>query len=361
MDILSIIRFIIILSILVFVHELGHFAIAKFSGIKVREFGLGFPPKLIGKRYKGTLYSLNALPIGGFVKLYGEDSSVQKERSKAYYHKSKLVRAAVVTAGVIMNFLLAVLAFATITWVLGIPTETGQVTVKNVVADSPAQTAKLAPGDIVANVDGQKVTETKQFTEFVNSKKGQEIVLTINRNGQNEIAKLTPRANPPQGQGPIGVSVSSSELRQPPLIKRPFIALREGFNEAVYWIGVTVSGLASVFTEAFKGRAPEGLAGPVGIYKITNQVAEGGILALVSLVGLLSINLAVLNIMPFPALDGGRLFFILVEAITGRRPSEKFEGIVHYIGMIILLTFILAVTFNDLGGFSAIKNLQISR
>lgn len=358
MDLLSIIRFLIILSILVFVHELGHFAVAKFFGIRVKEFGLGFPPRAIGKKYNGTIYSLNWLPIGGFVSLYGENASVEKDRARAYYHKGKFVRAAVVCAGVFMNFLLAVLAFATITWVTGIPTETGHVTIKEVVSGSPAEAAKVQPGDIVRQVNGQVLTSTKQFTDYLNTKKGQEVNLEIERSGQVITTKLTPRTNPPVGQGPIGVAVSSSELRQPPLLQRPFIALKSGFDQAVLAIKITVVGLADAFSSIFRGHIPEGVGGPVQIYRITNEVAKEGVLSLISLVGLISINLAVLNIAPFPALDGGRLLFIIIELLTGRR-DEKIEGYVHYVGMIILLTLILGITFNDFGGFSAIKNFQL--
>lgn len=345
-----------VLSILIFVHELGHFLAARRAGIKVEEFGLGFPPRIFSRRRGETIFSLNALPIGGFVRLYGEEHSVEEEKSLAYYHKGKVARALVVAAGVLMNFLLAILAFASIAWFAGVPRDLGYVKIISVSGDSPAALAGLNIDDVVLAVGDQKIIRTKEFIEIVNGKRGHETELTVRRDSEEIKLRITPRANPPQGQGALGVGITSNEIYHPRGIAKPFIVLAEGFKQAVFWVQTTVFGVIEAIRQALGGSAPEGLAGPIGIYRITSLAAEQGLLALLSFVGILSVNLAVLNIMPFPALDGGRLLFIGVEAVFGRRVLPTFEKYAHRVGMVILLALIVLITLGDInrlfsGGF----------
>lgn len=353
---MDVIIFLLVLSILVFVHEFGHFLAARRSGIRVDEFGFGFPPRVWGKKIGETIYSINLFPIGGFVRLHGEDDEVKDERERAFYFKGKLTRASVIVAGVLMNVLLAVVAFSVISWVVGVPQETGQVKIVGIAKDSPAQKAGLQEEDVVLSVDGRALSETKGFIEYVNTKKGEEIVLSIKRQGSEFKVGLIPRKEPPQGEGALGVAVSSSELVHPPLWQRPFVSLWTGAQEALFWVKTTIGGVSQIASSLVQGRAPEGIAGPIGIFQITSHAARAGILSLVSFVGILSINLAILNILPFPALDGGRLLFVLVEAIFGRRVLPTFERYAHTVGMVILLILILLVTFQDItrllnGGF----------
>lgn len=346
---MTLLLFLIIISILVFVHELGHFLIAKWKGIKVEEFGLGFPPRLLAIKRKETVYSVNALPIGGFVRLYGEDESVEKDRGRSFYHKGRLVRAGVTVAGVVMNFLLAVLVFSILSWVSGVPVETGKVKVLEVTPGSPAEKAGLGQNDAILGADGQEFTKTSEFTSFINSKKGQELELELEKEGgAREIVRVVPRASPPPHEGALGVLVSSAELVKPPLWQRPVVSLFQGTKEAVFWVGATATGLWGALSQAIRGTAPEGIAGPVGIFQITGGIAASGFLATLSFLGILSVNLAVLNIVPFPALDGGRLLFIIVEAIFGRRVVPTFERYAHMAGMVILIALIILVTFRDI-------------
>lgn len=346
---MTLLLFLIIISILVFVHELGHFLIAKWAGIKVEEFGLGFPPRLLAIKRKETTYSVNALPIGGFVRLYGEEETVEKDRARSFYHKGRMVRAGVTVAGVAMNFLLAVFVFSLLSWVAGVPKETGKVRVLETAPGSPAEQAGLIENDVIVEANSQKFSQTKEFTSFINSKKGQEIELEIEkRDGTRGVVRVVPRDNPPHGEGALGVLVSSAELVKPPLWQRPFVSVIEGTKEAVFWIGTTAVGLWGALSQAIRGTAPEGIAGPVGIFQITGGVARSGFLATLSFLGILSVNLAVLNIVPFPALDGGRLLFIIIEAIFGRRVVPAFERYAHMAGMFILIALIILVTFRDI-------------
>lgn len=349
---MTLLLFLIIISVLVFVHELGHFLVAKWKGIKVEEFGLGFPPRLVAVRRKETTYSVNTLPIGGFVRLYGEEEPVEKDRERSFYHKGRLVRAGVTVAGVLMNFLLAVLVFSILSWISGVPKETGQVRVLEVVPGSPAEKAGIAEDDVIVGVgvNDQRFHQTKEFTDFVNKRRGQETRLVVSRGGTDmwETVAVVPRENPPHGEGALGVLVSSAELVKPPLWQRPFVSLFQGTKEAVFWVGATAAGLWGALSQAVRGVPPEGIAGPVGIFQITGGVARSGFLATLSFLGILSVNLAVLNIVPFPALDGGRLLFIVVETIFGRRVVPSFERWAHMVGMVILIMLIILVTFRDI-------------
>lgn len=346
---MTLLLFLIIISVLVFVHELGHFLVAKWKGIKVEEFGLGFPPRLLAIKRKETTYSINALPIGGFVRLYGEEESVEKDKASSFYHKGRMVRAGVTVAGVLMNLLLAVLVFSILSWVSGVPVETGRVRILEVSSGSPAQQAGLAENDVILGADGRRFAQTNEFTSFINNKKGQGLELELEKeDGARRLVRVVPRASPPPHEGALGVVVSSAELVKPSLWQRPFVSVWAGAKEAVFWAKTTVLGLGSALSQAIQGAAPEGIAGPVGIFQITGGVARSGFLATLSFLGILSVNLAVLNIVPFPALDGGRLLFIGVEALFGRRVVPSFERYAHMVGMVILLALIILVTYRDI-------------
>lgn len=347
---MTLLLFLIIISILVFVHELGHFLVAKWAGIKVEEFGLGFPPKIFSKKIGETIYSINALPIGGFVRLYGEDKSVDKEKSRAFYYKSKEARAAVTVAGVVMNFLLAVLVFSALSWTTGVPEQTGRVKVEAVVPGTPADQAGLRESDVILGADGQTFKRTEEFTDFVNRNKGQEIALDVSKRGTDMTEKLVivPRTDPPEGEGSLGVVVSSKKLVDPPLWQKPVLSLWQGTQETWFWAKTTVLGVGGAIVQAIQGKAPDGIAGPVGIFQITGGVCSIGPFNCLTFLAILSVNLGVLNIAPFPALDGGRLLFIIVEAIFGRRVLPTFERYAHVVGLIVLLFLIALVTYRDI-------------
>lgn len=348
---ISILIFLVVLSILILVHELGHFIMARRAGIWVEEFGFGLPPRAFGKKIGGTIYSINWLPFGGFVRLHGEQEEeglpagrqgITKPR-RAFLNKSKRTRIGIIIAGVIMNFLLAIVAFAIVYSFSGIPRDTNQIKVIDISQGSPALSSGIVVGDIIKKVDGRELTNVDEFIKYVDTKKGQR----VNVETQRGKVALTPRASPPPGEGPLGVVITTTEIYYPPVVQRPFYGVYFGFKEALFWSKTIAVGLGSIIVEAFKGHAPKDIAGPVGIFAVTSEAARVGILTLINFVGILSVNLAILNILPFPALDGGRLLFIGIESIIGRKVIPKVEAMVHTVGMIILLVLILAITIGD--------------
>ena len=343
----SILVFLLVLSILVIVHEFGHYIVAKKNGIWVEEFGFGLPPRLFGKKVGETLYSINALPFGGFVRLHGEmtEDGVTKP-NRAFINKSLWVKTGVIVAGVVMNFLLAIVAFGIVYSFTGIPRDTKEVKVLNIATNSPAQTAKILVGDIVKKVDGQEIKSVSEFISKVEAKKGKKIVLEL----QDRKVTVTPRVSPPDGEGPLGVSITNTETYFAPVWQRPFYGAYYGTKEALYWGKNVVNGFISIFTDLFHGQSPKDVSGPVGVFAVTTEVAKTGLLPLINLLGIISVNLAILNIIPFPALDGGRLLFIIIEAIFGKKVAPKLESVIHSIGMIILLLAIFAITFKDIKG-----------
>lgn len=348
----SILVFILVLSVLVLVHECGHFFAARRSGIWVEEFGFGLPPRLFGKKIGETLYSINLLPFGGFVRLHGENAGEKITRRKeAFLNKSKRTRAFVISAGVIMNFILAIIAFSVVYSFSGIPRDTERVKIVGVETNTPSYQAGIKEGDFIKQVDGEKVISTSEFIDLVNKKKGEKINLTIARevSGKEENINLSlvPRKDYPKDEGPLGIVITSTEIYFPPLWKRPFIGIYYGFKDALFWGKVIVLGFGKLLGNLFVGQVPKDIAGPVGIYALTSEAAKVGILTLINFVGILSVNLAILNIIPFPALDGGRLLFIGIEAVFKKKITPKIEGWVNTAGMAILILILLAITVGD--------------
>lgn len=345
----SILVFLIVLSILILVHELGHFIVAKRSGVWVEEFGFGLPPKIFGKKIGETIYSLNLLPFGGFVRLHGEltEDSVTKPK-RAFINKSKKVKTAVIIAGVIMNFLLGVVCFAIVYSSTGIPRETNKVKVLDIAPGSPAQVSGIVSGDVIVTVKDQEIASTTQFINSINENLDKKVILEIKSNEEIKKVTIKPRSDHPEDEGPLGVVISSVEIYYPPIWQRPFYGIYFGTREAVFWGGNVVMGFCNIFADLFRGKTPQDVAGPVGIFAITTQAAKTGIMSLLNLLGIISINLAILNIIPFPALDGGRLLFILIEGVVGRKVVPKVEAVIHAVGMIVLLALLLAITIHDI-------------
>ncbi len=356
----SILVFLVVLSILILIHELGHFIMARRAGVWVEEFGFGLPPRLIGKKIGETIYSINAFPFGGFVRLHGEgDEDGITNKSRAFLYRSKKTRISVVVAGVVMNFLLAIIAFAIVYSFSGIPRDTHQIKVVDISQNSPALTSGLVIGDVIKKVDGRQVARIDDFVKYVDAKKGKRVEIEID-NGKK--INAVPRENPPEGEGPLGVIITTTEIYYPPVWLRPFYGIYFGFKDAVFWGKNIVVGLWGVVVGLTKGQVPQDISGPVGIFAVTSEAAKFGILALINFIGILSVNLAILNILPFPALDGGRLLFIGIESIIGKKIIPKVESTIHSIGMIILLLLLLAITIHDVqrlisaGGISGFIN-----
>lgn len=357
--------FLIILTVVVMIHELGHFLAARKFGIKVEEFGFGFPPRAFRLFRKGeTEYTVNWLPIGGFVKIYGENGEGRELKDeRAFWAKPTWQRAIVLVAGVVMNFVLGVTLFSIVYSFLGVPAKLEGVKVVVVATNSPAAQVGLKEGMIVREliIDDEviEVTETQSFLRLVNESRGKEISLRV-RNGGDEVIRVTPRENPPEGEGSLGIVVTDTELRMYPWWQMPFRGMYVGVWEAIGWGREVFVGLVTMVTRLVTGKGlPGDLAGPIGIYQITNQARQAGILVLLQFVGVLSVNLAILNLMPLPALDGGRLVFVFIEMITGKKLREDVEGIINFGGMVFILGLMLLITGNDLlrlvGGFELIR------
>lgn len=349
---LTLLVFILILGLLVFIHELGHFVVAKRLGVKVEEFGFGLPPRVFGKKIGETIYSLNLLPIGGFVKLYGEDEEeevgAKKEKKadlkRAFFAKTKWQRTAIICAGVLMNFLLAV-AVISYMFSRGVMVPQDKVRIVEVVRDSPAEKAGLKRDDVVLSIDGLAPKKSEELIKYTSEHLDQEVKLKIEREGQILEISLVPRKEYPKDQGPMGVAISSFEEKKYPIWQAPFV----GTWESLKMSGMIVAAVGKLLWQAItQGTVPKEVAGPVGIAQITGEAVRFGPLAVWQLIGLLSLNLAVINILPIPALDGGRLLFIGIEAVTRKKVRAKFERITHQIGMLLLFILIILITYHDI-------------
>jgi len=243
-----------------------------------------------------------------------------------------------------MNFFLAIVAFAIVYSFSGIPRDMHKIKVIDISQDSPALTAGLIVGDIIKKADGINLTKVDDFIKYVDTKKGKKVVIET----ESRKLTITPRENPPEGQGPLGVVITNTEIYYPPLYLRPFYGIYYGFKDGFFWGKNIVTGLWGLILGLSKGQVPHDVSGPVGIFAVTSEAAKVGILALINFVGILSVNLAILNVLPFPALDGGRLLFIGIESVIGRKVLPKIESTIHSIGMVILLLLLLAITIRDI-------------
>lgn len=358
--IVTILSFIIILSVLVLIHELGHFLMAKKFGIKVEEFGVGFPPRAWGKQIGETMYSINWLPVGGFVKLYGEDdagggsikiqkSNIKDQSSKedvqrAFYARPLWQRMMVVVAGVVMNFILAVVLISFLFATQGVPLPADNIIISEVSHGSPAEIAGLRKGDRIVSINNTKIKDSNIFISTTKKLRGQEVTLLVLRNKQEFTTKLTPRLNAPKNEGAMGVAITNVEVKKYSWMSAPFY----GTIEAIKFSWMIVSGLVTMITDfVLHGVKPEGVAGPIGVAQLTGEAVRAGWFAVLWFVSLLSLNLAVLNIMPIPALDGGRFFFMVIELIFRRKVSPKYEAYAHGLGLVLLLGLMAVITLLD--------------
>jgi regulator of sigma E protease len=421
---LTIITFAIVLSLLVFVHEFGHFIVAKRTGVVVEEFAFGYPPRLLkywqsegkvlldGKKMvigrkanvsrqvevgtrviyesetqadgrvvvtriqpvpedmsddkvahepgrpvgvvqgleRGTEYTINLIPFGGYVRMLGEEDP---KAPGSFASKSKRVRIAVLVAGATMNILLAIVVFAA-SFMLGAPqvVATDNVMISGIAAGSPADKADLRVGDIIASIDGVPVKSPEELVTLTNERLGQKVVLGIKRGEDSLQVTLTPRVNPPEGEGAIGVSIQPTVSK----ITLKYYPLGEALWSGVQQTFGTIALTLSVPILVLRGLVPAALVrpiGPPGIYQQTASAVQASVqtgwwFPLLNLVGLISTALAITNLLPLPAMDGGRIFFIIVEAIRGRRIDPAREGFIHLVGLGILMVLMLVVSYYDI-------------
>ncbi len=351
---IAIIAIIIFLSLFILIHEFGHFWFAKKFGLLVEEFGFGLPPRIWGKKIGETIYSINALPFGGFVKIYGENKEDMDLKVKTRVNDPKrsfsglpiTKRAVILAAGVFMNFLLGWL-LVSIIFFIGVPQS---VVVMQVEADSPAAEIGLLPGDKIAALEaGSDVLEgeitSDKFIEFLNRHQGQEVILKIERGGQIEEFKTSPRVNPPEGEGALGVGIVESGIPK----MNPFSGLWQGLKTSVEIVVTVFVTIFNLIAKIFIGQANlEGVSGPVGIVKLTAEAGRMGFIYLLQLLALVSLNLVAINLMPFPAIDGGRLLFLLIEKIKGSPLPVKFERYANAVGFVLLLLLMAIITIKDI-------------
>lgn len=358
---LTIVSFLLILTVLVLIHELGHFLTAKFFKVKVEEFGFGFPltKAIFSKKIGETTYSFYPALIGGFVKLYGEDEAgggkvslkEQKISSKniqrAFFARPIWQRFFIIFAGVFMNFVLATTILTYLVGTQGVATAGKNVIVAEVIKNTPAEKAGLVKGDIILSVEGKALTSPTDLISYSKTHLGKEIKLQV-KTPQNEVKTIlvTPRVHYPSNEGAMGIAVGANiVIVRYPWYMWPFVGLKEAFQQS--WMIFTGLGqlLAQLFT---KGQIPQDLAGPIGIAQISGQIVQMGMTVVLSMVALLSLNLAILNALPIPALDGGRMFFLFIELIIGRKVSPKIENYANMIGMILILILFVFISFHDI-------------
>jgi len=339
---ITILAFLAVLVVLIIAHELGHFSTAKAFGVKVEEFGVGFPPRLLSFKKGETRYSLNAIPLGGFTKMAGE---VDPSETRSLASKSIWIRILVLSAGSLMNFLLPLLLFS-IAFMVPYNVLIGQVTVEEVLPNSPAAIAGLQPEDTIISINGKQLNSTLDLSREIQLNLGKESTMVISHSDSvTEEVQLTPRWRPPEGQGAIGILVKTAN---PTIVsqREPFWrAIPLGVKKCIETFVLFKNGILSLFI----GTATFQVGGPVAIAQMTGEVARAGISPLLEFAAFLSINLAIINIFPLPALDGGRIIFVLLEWIRrGKRISPKIEGLIHGIGFALLIAAMLAVTYQDI-------------
>jgi len=350
-DLRTLVLFIATFTLIVAVHEFGHFAAARLLGMKVLEFAFGFPPRLAGIKRGETEYTINWIPFGGFVRILGQDDfSIRQQGTgdpRSFTSKPWWSQAIVLAAGVFMNFVLA-LFILTIAFATGTTAPTGDVRVYDVRPNSPAAAAGIRVGDIVVDVDGTPIHTARAMVTITSraATKQQDITIHIKREGQDLTITALPRAEPPQGEGPLGVQL---EEAQAPVA----VPLPQAFGQSASLTGEVVGQIVSLPGQLLSQRAaPPGgapvVGGPIEIFRVTGQVAQFGIPTFLKLVGVLSVNLGVINIIPFPGLDGGRLFFVLLGALLRRRLSPQVEAAIHAVGFVLLLGLLVIVSISDI-------------
>ena len=365
---MSILIFLLVLFVLVLVHEWGHFITAKKTGMRVDEFAIGFPPKLFGIKKGETTYNFNILPIGGYVKIFGENAEEAaemggtprdpKDIGRAFGERPKWAQAVVLLAGITMNILFAWLLFST-TLLVGVPTAVDETNASAKAELIVAATLKDTPADgmlpvgakiLSVSANGAELTRPnpRTFSEFVGAAAPNAVQVTYSQDGEENTVSLTPKQGLVEGEPDkfiVGTSLALVEERQLGVVG----AVVEGFKMTVNGIVSITVGLATLIKQAVVGTADfSAVAGPVGIVGMVGDAASYGITPLLTFTAIISLNLAVINLLPFPALDGGRLVFVIIEAITKRQVPPAWTGWTNLVGFVLLMVLMAAVTFNDI-------------
>lgn len=365
---ITIILFLLVLSLLVFVHELGHFLTARFFGVKCEEFGMGLPPRGVGlQKISGRwrliwgnrqniegepiIYSLNWIPIGGFVKIKGENGENETEID-SFGYRPIWQRNIILSAGVIMNVFLCVILLA-IGFAVGMPMalvegdggkliSEPKVQVAQILDGWPAKEAGIAVGDVIISIDGQAIKNSQEFRNYLSQKENIPVAVLV-KNGSESIKTVTP-INRDDLVG-IGVAIIDTGVVRYPI----HLALWQGLSATWGWLVMIGLAFVGLFKQLFGGAsAGLELSGPVGIAVMTGQAAKLGWIYLLQFTALLSLNLAIINILPFPALDGGRILFLTIGKLRGKMIASKWENLSHNLGFIILMSLIVFITYRDI-------------
>ncbi|MCY6483937.1 RIP metalloprotease RseP [Clostridium aestuarii] len=330
---MNILIVLIAFSILVIIHELGHFTLAKLNGVKVEEFAIGMGPKIVGIKGKETLYAIRAVPIGGYVKMLGEDGENTSDE-RAFSNKSPIRRLSIVAAGPIMNFILAIVLFASVSSLKGYLTPV----VSQVVPESPAMHAGIKPGDKIIEVNNYVISTWDDFVAQVAMSKGEQLKIIFTRNDEKKSVNLTPMKVEESNTYMVGIF--STVVEKPNFLQ----SLKHGFQKTGSTIKQTFLSLGMIF----KGRASKNdIGGPVTIMRITWAVSKAGLINLVAFSSFISVQLGIFNLLPFPALDGFWIFVSLYQIITRKEVDKDKLGLINTIGFGLLLLLMVLVTIKD--------------
>jgi regulator of sigma E protease len=351
----TILLFIVVLSLLVFVHELGHFLMAKKMGMRVDEFGFGFPPRFIAIRRGNTDYSINWIPLGGFVKIKGE-SGTHKNETDSFASKKAWQRFLVLIAGVTMNVLLAAVLFS-MGFMVGLPSQIDEtlsananvvdqeVLIMQVLEDSPAQTAGIVPGDVLVSVDGRYFQTDVEARDYIQEHRDEPVSVVVKRtDGTNRTHELSATYLEAFDATAVGIGFITTGIVSYPF----FSAIVQGTETTVMLTWEILKAFGNLIQSLVAGHGVGvELSGPVGIAVMTGEVAALGFIYLLQFTAILSINLAIINILPFPALDGGRILFLIIEKLRNKPVDERIENVVHNLGFLFLMVLIVLVTYRD--------------
>lgn len=357
-----IIVFFAVLALLILSHEFGHFLFAKLNKVKVEEFGFGLPPKILWFKKGETVYSFNLFPIGGFVRIFGEDGAAnganKEENNRNFNFKPVYAKASIVVAGVLFNLILAWILFSS-GYFIGMPSQIGdddadpeaKVFVTYVSKNSVAEKAGLAAGDAIIGfkeADPKKnrieIFRISEVQEFIINNKGKEIEIFYEREGKNFSVKTVPRIDASENEGSLGVAMARVGIVK----KSLSLSLWSGLRQTVSMTILVGESIFYFIAGLFKGVGIEQVAGPIGIFNLVGDVSKMGFIYVLNLTAILSVNLAVINLIPFPGLDGSRLVFLLIEKIKGSPISYKITNIVHSLGLALLILLMILISYNDL-------------
>ncbi len=339
--ILTIAAAVFVFGLLVLVHEFGHFITAKMTGMRVDEFAIGFGPKIISKKHGETVYSLRAIPLGGFNDIAGMDPDNNTAGERGFCAKPVLSRMVVILAGATFNFILPIVLFFAIYSTLGMATPSTEPVIGGIIKSMSAEKAGLKEGDRILSVDGQKVATWKDFTDKLKGvDAGQNVLLQYKRGEEISEVTLSPTFNEQEKRVLIGVQ--SSIVYESKTIPESFALSIEHTKEITVYM---LESIARLFKEP---EQTENLAGPIGIVQMSGQVAERGFIPLLNFAALLSINLGIINLLPVPVLDGGHFVNLFIEAVRGKPLGSKAVAYTQRVGIAFLLMLMLFATKNDL-------------